>query len=61
MAKDTQGVGERVNSARKSAPGPFNSLRSAHQGVMAITRSGLPDPPTIFSGAAMTMAPVAGT
>jgi hypothetical protein len=34
--------------------------RSA-QGVMAITRRGLPEPPTIFSGAAMTMAPVGGS
>jgi hypothetical protein len=31
------------------------------QGVMAITRRGLPEPPTIFSGAAMTMAPVGGS
>jgi hypothetical protein len=31
------------------------------QGVMAMTRRGLPEPPTIFSGAAMTMAPVGGS
>ena len=30
-------------------------------GVIAITRSGLPDPPTIFSGAAITIAPVGGS
>jgi hypothetical protein len=30
-------------------------------GVMAMTRRGLPEPPTIFSGAAMTMAPVGGS
>jgi hypothetical protein len=30
-------------------------------GVMAITRSGLPEPPTIFKGAAITTAPVAGS
>jgi hypothetical protein len=30
-------------------------------GVMAITRKGLPEPPTIFSGAAITMAPVGGS
>jgi hypothetical protein len=34
---------------------------TALQGVMAMTRSGLPEPPTIFSGAAMTMAPVGGS
>jgi hypothetical protein len=31
------------------------------QGVTAITRRGLPEPPTIFNGAAMTMAPVGGS
>ena len=31
------------------------------QGVMAMTRRGLPEPPTIFSGAATTMAPVGGS
>jgi hypothetical protein len=31
------------------------------QGVMAMTRRGLPEPPTIFSGAAMMMAPVGGS
>jgi pimeloyl-ACP methyl ester carboxylesterase len=31
------------------------------QGVMAMTRRGLPDPPMILSGAAMTMAPVGGS
>jgi hypothetical protein len=30
-------------------------------GVMAMTRSGLPEPPTIFNGAAITMAPVGGS
>jgi hypothetical protein len=30
-------------------------------GVMAMTRSGLPEPPTIFNGAAMTMAPIGGS
>jgi len=35
--------------------------RAALQGVMAMTRKGLPEPPTIFSGAAMTMAPVGGS
>lgn len=34
---------------------------AAAQGVMAMTRRGLPEPPTIFSGAAMTMAPVGGS
>jgi hypothetical protein len=29
--------------------------------VMAMTRRGLPEPPTIFSGAATTMAPVGGS
>ena len=29
-----------------------------YQGVIAMTRRGLPEPPTIFRGAAMTMAPV---
>lgn len=32
-----------------------------NQGVMAITRKGLPEPPTIFSGAAMTIAPTGGS
>jgi len=31
------------------------------QRVMAITRKGLPEPPTIFNGAVMTMAPVGGS
>jgi hypothetical protein len=30
-------------------------------GVIAITRRGLPEPPTILSGAAMTRAPVGGS
>jgi hypothetical protein len=30
-------------------------------GVIAITLSGLPDPPTIFNGAAITTAPVGGS
>ena len=30
-------------------------------GVIAMTRKGLPDPPTILSGAAMTIAPVGGS
>ena len=32
-----------------------------HAGAIAITRSGLPLPPTIFSGAAMTIDPVGGS
>lgn len=31
------------------------------QGVIAMARSGLPEPPTILSGAAITMAPVGGS
>ncbi len=31
------------------------------QGAMAMTLKGLPEPPTIFSGAATTMAPVGGS
>ncbi len=31
------------------------------QDVMAMTRKGLPEPPAIFRGAAMTMAPVGGS
>ena len=37
------------------------SAAKAIYGVIAITRKGLPDPPTIFSGAAMTIAPVGGS
>jgi hypothetical protein len=33
----------------------------AGAGVMASTRSGLPEPPTILSGAAITTAPVGGS
>src|SRR5579884_1177976 len=35
-------------------------LLGLHYGVIAIARNGLPDPLTILSGAAMTMAPVGG-
>ena len=35
--------------------------RKGFQVVIAMTLSGLPDPPTIFSGAAMTTAPVGGS
>ena len=38
-----------------------STLPAAAQGVMAMTRRGLPEPPTIFRGAAMTMAPVGGS
>jgi hypothetical protein len=34
---------------------------TAIHGVMAMTRRGLPEPPAIFSGAAMTIAPVGGS
>jgi hypothetical protein len=35
--------------------------RPRPQGVMAMTRKGLPEPPAIFRGAAMTTAPVGGS
>src|SRR6185437_780196 len=43
--------------------GPQGGLshRGCHEGVMASTRTGLPLPATIFSGAAITTAPVAGS
>ena len=39
----------------------FHPPACGTQGVMAMTRKGLPEPPTIFRGAAMTMAPVGGS
>lgn len=40
---------------------PGHSYRTSRYGVTAMTRRGLPEPPTIFNGAAMTTAPVAGS
>ena len=49
-------------AAETGIPGqPQSRLPAEFQGVMAMTRRGLPEPPTIFSGAAMTMAPVGGS
>ncbi len=41
-------------------PGPSQSMRAC-SGDIASTRTGLPLPPTIFNGAAMTMAPTGGS
>ena len=38
-----------------------NTWFSIAQDTIAMTRKGLPEPPTIFSGAAMTIAPVGGS
>ena len=53
----------RGGAARRapSAPGHGGPPGGAAGGAIAITRSGLPLPFTIFSGAAMTMAPVGGS
>lgn len=40
---------------------PVTHSPSAPHGVIAMTRSGLPEPFTILSGAAITTAPVAGS
>jgi hypothetical protein len=41
--------------------GISNTWFSIAQDTIAMTRKGLPEPPTIFNGAAMTIAPVGGS
>src|SRR5260370_29268899 len=56
----------RSESGRKSRPAAFGmtdekgAAGTENYGVMAMTRRGLPEPPTILRGAAMTTAPVGG-
>lgn len=49
----------RLTRCRNLQNGPMSSAR--YYGVIEITRRGLPEPPTILSGAAITREPVGGS
>src|SRR5260370_4848663 len=57
----------RSESGRKSRPAPFGmtdekgAAGTENYGVMAMTRSGLPEPPTILRGAAIRRSPWGAT
>ena len=58
-SRSNEGVHCHVALVRSCLSACFASLRD--YGVMAIARSGLPEPPTILSGAAITTAPTGGS